>query len=280
VIYQPRKRLTITSTQSSQIVVPGEVICESTGYLPGHGTYIDKGNLVASIAGVVERINKLICVKSLMSRYTGDVGDIVVGRVLAVGQERWRIDINAKQDGILVLSSINLPGGVLRRRTFEDQLKMRDFFVENDVISAEVQSIYQDGSLSLHTRHNYGKLKSGVLIKVQPTLVKRCKSHFVSLPKIGVNIILGINGYIWISPTPSESAKEGEEEITTNEIRENICRIRNSIIALSKTFRAISPESISVLYERSLEYTPKQMLHPSVILFLTDFDLIQNEENN
>jgi exosome complex component RRP4 len=135
-IYQPRKRTTLKSIyQNSQLVVPGETICEALGYLPGHGTYVDKGNLVASIAGVVERINKLICVKPLMTRYTGDVGDVIIGRIIAVGQERWRIDINAKQDGVLLLSSINLPGGVRRRRTTEDQLKMRDFFVENDVIS-------------------------------------------------------------------------------------------------------------------------------------------------
>ena len=39
------------------------------------------------------------------------------------------------QDAVLLLSSINLSGGVQRRRTLADQLKMRDYFVENDMIS-------------------------------------------------------------------------------------------------------------------------------------------------
>lgn len=37
--------------------------------LRGHGTYAAEGNLVASVAGVVERVNKLICVRPLRSRF-------------------------------------------------------------------------------------------------------------------------------------------------------------------------------------------------------------------
>jgi len=58
----------------------------------------------------------------------------VIGRITEVGQKRWRVDINSRQDGILMLSSVNLPGGVLRRRTNLDELNMRNFFVENDLI--------------------------------------------------------------------------------------------------------------------------------------------------
>lgn len=36
---------------------------------------------------------------------------------------------------------------------------MRHYFVENDLISAEVQNIHSDGSIALHTRNlNYGKV--------------------------------------------------------------------------------------------------------------------------
>ena len=44
---------------------------------------------------------------------------------------------------------------------------MRKYLVEGDLVSAEVQNIYNDGSLSLHTRSlKYGKLGQGCLIKV------------------------------------------------------------------------------------------------------------------
>ncbi len=39
------------------------------------------------------------------------------------------------QDAVLMLSSVNLTGGVQRRRTVEDQLQMRTYFQENDLVS-------------------------------------------------------------------------------------------------------------------------------------------------
>ena len=52
-------------------------------------------------------------------------------------------------------------------RGAEDELSMRKYLQEGDLISAEVQNIYHDGSLSLHTRSlKYGKLGQGCLLKV------------------------------------------------------------------------------------------------------------------
>ena len=55
----------------------------------------------------------MISVVPLRSRYSGDVGDVVIGRISEVGSNRWKVDVNAKQDAVLLLSSINLPGGIL-----------------------------------------------------------------------------------------------------------------------------------------------------------------------
>lgn len=51
-----------------------------------------------------------------------------------------QVDINARLDGILMLSAISLPGGVQRRRTQSDELQMRSFFQENDLISVRTLS--------------------------------------------------------------------------------------------------------------------------------------------
>jgi hypothetical protein len=63
------------------IKTPGELITSDAGYLKGHGTYVDDGCMYASVAGVVERVNKLISVRPLNSRYVGEVGDVVIGRI-------------------------------------------------------------------------------------------------------------------------------------------------------------------------------------------------------
>lgn len=36
------------------------------------------------MAGVLDKVNKLLTVKALRTRYSGDIGDVVVGRILEV----------------------------------------------------------------------------------------------------------------------------------------------------------------------------------------------------
>jgi exosome complex component RRP4 len=259
----------------SQVVVvtPGQVISTDTGaFLRGHGTYLSGRNeLVASVAGVVEKVNQLITVRPLVSRYIGEVGDIVVGRVTDVASKRWKVDVNGQQDGSLMLSSVTLPGGDQRRRTYADQLQMRAFFVENDLISAEIQEVRYDGSLSLHTRSlRYGKLENGQFVAVASPLVKRMKQHMVTLPGIGIDVILGTNGYVWVSR--SMNALGGDDEDTTSsmetrvevltakrqlhaatpmsvEDRRKIARVSQALLKLNEQFRMITPDSIMATYE-------------------------------
>lgn len=51
--------------------------------------------------------------------------------------------------------------------------------------------------------HVFLQLKEGTLVQVPPSLVKRCKTHFHNLP-CGATVILGNNGYVWISPLDDE----------------------------------------------------------------------------
>ncbi len=60
----------------------------------GHGTHVVDGQLVATVCGPVERINKLVTVRAVKRRYTAEVGDVVVGRVTEVVElslvDDWR----------------------------------------------------------------------------------------------------------------------------------------------------------------------------------------------
>uniref|UniRef100_A0A8C5FFE4 Exosome component 2 n=1 Tax=Gadus morhua TaxID=8049 RepID=A0A8C5FFE4_GADMO len=274
-----------SSHGSKDLVVPGDVITTDTGFMRGHGTYLDDDNLTASVAGEVERVDKLICVKPLKTRFNGEVGDVVVGRITEVQQKRWKVETNSRLDSVLLLSSVNLPGGELRRRCAEDELTMRSYLQEGDLISAEVQSVYADGALLLHTRSlKYGKLGQGVLVQISPSLIKRQKTHFHHLP-CGASIILGNNGFVWLYPTPGQQDEEAGGFFTSLEPislsdREVISRLRNCLLALSAHKVLLYDTSVLYCYEVSLSQQVKDILKPEVmeeIVMMTQQKLVEHE---
>ncbi|CAK7336485.1 unnamed protein product [Dovyalis caffra] len=218
--------------------------------LKGHGTSERDGDVVATLCGVVERVNKLVYVRTLRARYKPEIGDIIVGRVVEVAQKRWKLEINFSQDAVLMLSSMNLPDGIQRRRTAVDELNMRTIFVENDVVCAEVRNFQNDGSLQLQARsQKYGKLEKGQLLTIPPYLVKRQKHHFHHLEQYGVDLILGCNGFVWVgehfeardsivedqlndTEQPSTKSNMTSKDMPL-ETRRSICRIANAIRVLS-----------------------------------------------
>jgi len=249
-----------------QIVCPGDVVTAEPGILRGKGvTEREDGKLVATLCGVVEHVNKLMYVRPLKNRYVGSIGDVVVGRVVEVQTERWAVEIGAGMMAHLQLGAIQLPGNVQRRRTDEDSLKMREFFVEDDVISAEVQKVHESGELALQTRNaRYGKLQNGVFVTVPSIYVRRQAQHFVTLPKIGVMVVLGNNGWIWICAPPKVVGSGRQETINFSQMdvhyelvpegmRQRICRVRNSILALANHGLEITVESICSMYEHSVQ---------------------------
>ncbi|KAK7271059.1 hypothetical protein RJT34_26656 [Clitoria ternatea] len=243
--------------------------------LKGHGTADLNGEVVATVCGIVERVNKLVYVRALRSRYKPEVGDIVIGLVVEVAQKRWRLEINYSQNAVLMLSSMNMPDGVQRRRTSVDELNMRSIFEEQDVVCAEVRGFQHDG-LHLQARsQKYGKLHRGQLLSVPPYLVKRQKQHFHHLEEYGTDLILGCNGLIWVGEhiegkddmvddQVNESAPEAvlpsknyvsldqEKNYTTLETRKYICRAANAVRVLSTLGFNITLEIIKGVVDLSL----------------------------
>ncbi|KAK7895647.1 hypothetical protein WMY93_020972 [Mugilogobius chulae] len=220
----------------------------------GHGTYVDEEKLTASVAGEVQEFN-------------GEVGDVVVGRITEVQQKRWKVETNSRLDSVLLLSAVNLPGGELRRRSAEDELTMREYLQEGDLISAEVQSVFSDGALSLHTRSlKYGKLGQGVLVQLSPSLIKRQKTHFHNLP-CGASIILGNNGFVWLYPLQHNRKRKLEAFTPPISLadREVISRLRNCLLALTAHKVLLYDTSVLYCYESSLQHQVKDILKPEIM---------------
>ncbi|CAK8985394.1 Exosome complex component RRP4 (Exosome component 2) (Ribosomal RNA-processing protein 4) [Durusdinium trenchii] len=250
----------------AQLVCPGDVVSAEPGALRGRGV-VERadGKLVATTCGVVEHVNKLLYVRPLKHRYAGSVGDVVVGRIVEVQTDRWAVEIGTAQLAYLHLGAIHLPGNVQRRRTDEDTLRIREFFDENDLISAEVQKVQESGELALQTRNSrYGKLQNGVLACVPSVFVRRQAQHLVNLPRVGVMVVLGNNGWVWVCAPPKVAGSGRQETINFSQMdvryqkvnpdmRERISRVRNSVLCLVGYGLEITPDSITFLYEQSLK---------------------------
>lgn len=242
------------------------------------------GALLSSVCGRVSRVNKLVSVHPSKHRYSGEIGDLVVGRVTAVDAKRWKVDIGGCRDAVLQLSSVNLPDGAQRIRTHEDALQMREVFEEGDLVSAEIQNVSGDGVAALHTRSlKYGKLHNGHMVRVPSALVRRMAQHYVSLD-CGVDVLLGMNGCVWVTRTMAgawleDSAAEANsanmqvetlsrlQELHAStpidaDVRRRICRVRNSVLVLAGAGVCVTPESITGVYRASerAELAPSEML--------------------
>lgn len=270
-VYLAAERLpnTVGDVDVSTVVAPGETVISDPGFMSGHGTYKLGEELVASVVGVPKRINKLLTVLPLKSRYNGEVGDVVVGRVVEVQQRQWRVDTCSRLHSVLMLSSVNLPGGEQRRKTVHDELSMRAYLEEGDLVSAEVQNVMSDGTLSLHTRSlKYGKLSQGCMVRVPPALVVRRKNHFHDLP-CGATIILGNNGYIWVCPTSEQSEGGGGYLQNLEKVplidREVVTRVRNCVLALAQCRVRLFDTSVLYAFEASSSHSVNDLLRPEVI---------------
>ena len=242
---------------------------------------------MATVAGTVQRTNKLLSVRPLRARYTPEIGDLVVGRIVEVQTRRWKVDLSAPLLANLPLSAINLPGGILRKRTTTDELQIRTFFSEGDLLVAEVQSVHSDGAASLHTRSlKYGKLRNGVFLAVAGSgggsgvLRSRRQVCTLSTAHGGdeVDVIFGVNGYIWICKhTASEGAPSQvsvtrmEDSVTdamySNQNDEISLQTRIEISRLCGCMRALTEGGVRVdesiikrAYEAALDIEADQML--------------------
>ena len=247
------------SVAGVQLVVPGDTVLAEPGFLKGKGLIQDgSGQLVATICGIVERVNKLLYIRPLKSRYSGEIGDVLVGRIVEVQGDRWLVDYGGSQLGSLPLGGITLPGNEQRRRVDEDKLQMRDFFKEGDLISAEVQKVQESGEVVLHMRSSrYSVLHNGQLVQLKDSsLVRRQASHIFTIQDLG--LVLGNNGWVWIgapnrvtgaiqSINFSETAS-GYRSVPSDQ-RQRVVRMREALLCLADENMEISSETLSMLLD-------------------------------
>ena len=187
-------------------LVPGEKVCSAEGLIRGHGTSTDGQIIFSTTYGYPNQVNKFITVApKYLFKYTPEVGNVVIGRVLQIFSKKWIMDINSRVDSSLALSAILLPGVMQRRKIESDEISMHSFFGINDLVACEVQKVSKSGSVALHTRNErYKRLSNGRLVTVPVFLIPPMKSKFLNGER--VELIVGCNGYVWIGAESADAA--------------------------------------------------------------------------
>ncbi|KAM7495963.1 hypothetical protein LguiA_020377 [Lonicera macranthoides] len=172
------------------------------------------GEVVATVYGVVERVNKLVYVQTLRARYKHETGDIIVGRV---APKRWRLEINFSQDAVLMLSSMNLLDGV--------QIALTGCEHDGESTpSSKKPEVWEGNAKQSKVIWNYGcsrNISRERSIALSPALPsEEAKTAFIPSRANSKS-------------QSSTSLEEQEQTYTPPEIRQNICRTANVVRVLS-----------------------------------------------
>jgi exosome complex component RRP4 len=188
--------------RDKQVVVPGDVLADDLGFIPGFGTYRNNNNLMCSRLGLVNVEGKVIKIIPLSGKYLPRRNDIVVGRIFDILMMGWRIDINSPYSA--VLSSKETPEYI------EKNEDLSRYFDLDEYLVCKVTNVTSQNLVDVSARdQGLRKLRGGRIIYVNTHKVPRIigkKGSMVSMIKqaTGCRIIVGQNGLIWIDGEPDK----------------------------------------------------------------------------
>lgn len=204
-----------------EVVVPGQVVATGMDYLPAGGAFRDGDNIIASQVGIVNVAGRLIKLVPLNIKYVPKRGDRVIGRIADISSSNWYVDIGFSNE-----AAINLRDGS------QDYIPMgadlTQYFNYGDYVIALITNVSRDKKIDLSVKGpGLRKLSEGRIIKINPAKVPRVigkEGSMVSMVKqmTDCRIIVGQNGWIWLSCVDPENEKVALEAIKMIDERAHI----------------------------------------------------------
>ena len=188
--------------KDKEVVVPGEILADDLGFIPGYGTYRDNNKVLALRLGLVNIEGKVIKTIPLAGKYLPKRNDVVIGRVVDILMAGWRVEINSPYTAML--SSKETPEFI------EKNEDLTRYFDLDDYLVAKITNVTSQNLVDLTVRdQGLRKLRGGRIIKVNTHKVPRIigkKGSMVSMIKQATNcrIIVGQNGLIWVDGEPDK----------------------------------------------------------------------------
>ncbi|MFH1053337.1 MAG: exosome complex RNA-binding protein Rrp4 [Candidatus Woesearchaeota archaeon] len=187
--------------KDKDIVTPGEELAKGMDYLPGEGTYRLDDFVRANKFGLVTINGRAIKIIPLSGAYLPKSGDVIVGDVIDVSMNGWRIDTKSAYSAMLMLKEAT--SGYI-----EKGADLTKYFDIGDYIMAKITNVTSQNLVDLTLRGpGLRKLVGGRIIRVNAHKVPRIigkQGSMVSMIKeaTGCNISVGQNGVVWIQGEP------------------------------------------------------------------------------
>ena len=184
------------------VVVPGEVLADDLGFIPGFGTHRNQNKLMASRLGLVNIEGKVIKTIPLAGRYLPKRNDIVIGKVIDILMSGWRCDINSPYSAMLSSKET--------AEFIEKNEDLTRYFDLDDYVVCKITNVTSQNLIDLSVRdQGLRKLRGGRIISVNTHKVPRIigkKGSMVLMIKQATNcrVIVGQNGWIWIDGEPDK----------------------------------------------------------------------------
>ncbi len=180
------------------IVVPGEILATGMDFLPSFGTYREGENIRAGKLGILQVDGKVIKLTPIAGRYMPKRGDTIIGKVIDVTMNGWRVEINSPYSAMLMLKEAS-------NDFIEKGANLTRIFNFDEYLVCGITGVSSQKLVDLTMKApGLRKLRGGRIIEVNTYKVPRIigkKGSMVSMIKqaTGVTIIVGQNGWVWIN---------------------------------------------------------------------------------
>jgi exosome complex component RRP4 len=244
-----------------QIAVPGELLAKGMDCFPSFGTYRDGENIHASRLGLIGIDGKVIKIIPLTGVYIPKKGDVIIGRVIDLTLNGWRLDISSPYSAMLMLKD-GTRDFVARNTDLNKYYSIGDYLMVS-VINVSSQKLIDLSMKGPGLR----KLVGGRIINVNCNKVPRVigkQGSMVSMVKNATNckILVGQNGLIWIEGSPKDEVI-AVEAIKMIEQKSHVSGLTDMVKAFLEKVTGKKIEDIPQAFASSPEQEQKKIDSPS-----------------
>ncbi len=195
--------------KDKEIVIPGEDLALGMDYLPSYGTFREGERITAGKLGLVNIDGRVIRLIPLSGKYLPKAGDTIIGKVVDVTINGWRIDINSAYSAMLSMKDAT-------SEFIARGADLTKYFNFDDMIVTKIINVTTQNLVDLTMKGpGLRKLGEGRIIHVNTYKVPRIigkQGSMITMVKDATNcyITVGQNGVVWIQGEPENEIKAEE----------------------------------------------------------------------